>query len=73
MVPMDASFWQNRLLDSRWQVIGDDKGEFARVLNLTHDETMGGASGLMAGGSVAIGAGMLPAHWQINDKLSTWP
>ena len=70
MVPMDASFWQNRLLDSRWQVIGDDKGEFARVLNLTHDETMGGASGLMAGGSVAIGAGMLPAHWQINDKLS---
>jgi hypothetical protein len=72
MIPMDASFWQNRLLDSRWQVIGDDKGEFQRVLNLTHMERMSDQRGadLIGGGSTAIGSGMLPAHWRINDKLS---
>jgi hypothetical protein len=71
LIPMDASFWENRLLDSRWQVIGDDQGEFQRVLNLTHDEYLSdGQFGLVRSGTAAIGNGMLPAHWRINDKLS---
>lgn len=71
LVPMDASFWENRLLDSRWQVIGDDKGEFQRVLNLTHDEYISDNQyGLVRNGTAHIGNGMLPAHWKINDKLS---
>ena len=72
MLPMDASFWENRLLDSRWQVIGDDQGTFQRVLDETHTEHMSDLRGyaLVNGGSTAIGAGMLPAHWRVNDKLS---
>ena len=71
MLPMDASFWQDRLLDSRWQVIGDDAGTFQRVLNLTHTEHMADRGyALVNTGNNAIGAGMLPAHWGINDKLS---
>lgn len=71
MMPMDASFWENRLLDSRWQVIGDDQGEFQRVLNLTHSERMADIQfSLVGSGNTGIGSGMLPAHWRVNDKLS---
>jgi hypothetical protein len=71
LVPMDASFWENRQLDSHWQVITDDDGAFQRVFNVTHDEVLAGPqSGILERGAASIGSGTLPAHWDINDKIS---
>lgn len=70
-LPLNSAGWLSRQLDSRWQVVADPEGQFKRVLNLTHRQSLGNPHlGLLKRYSSNIGSGTLPDHWRINDHLS---
>jgi len=72
-LPLNTSSWRRRQLDSRWTLVAQPGGGFAPAINVTHGENRLDISydGLMHANSANIGSGMLPAHWRVNDRLST--